>query len=77
VLLLHTDGITEMRNVRGEEFGIERLCSALERVGDKPIPSIQEQLLQSIGAWGEAEDDVTFLVFRYKGPGRASGLAPS
>jgi sigma-B regulation protein RsbU (phosphoserine phosphatase) len=67
VVLLHTDGITEMRNARGEEFGIERLCAALESAADKPIATIQEQLLEAIAGWGEADDDVTFLVFRYIG----------
>jgi serine phosphatase RsbU (regulator of sigma subunit) len=67
VLLLHTDGVTETRNPRGQEFGIDRLCAAFESVADRTVVEIQEQLLLSVGAWGEAEDDVTFLVLRFTG----------
>jgi serine phosphatase RsbU (regulator of sigma subunit) len=34
VMLLYTDGVTEMRNSAGEQFGIDRLCAELERVHD-------------------------------------------
>lgn len=66
VMLLHTDGATETRNRRGEEFGIERLCAELERMHDHPVSSILDQLVRQVGEWGKADDDVTFVVFRYK-----------
>jgi sigma-B regulation protein RsbU (phosphoserine phosphatase) len=67
LILLHTDGATETKSTLGEEFGIERLCSALEEVHDKPVSEIQEHLLLTVGAWGIAEDDVTFVVARFSG----------
>lgn len=67
VILLHTDGATEMRNAKGEEFGLERLCAELERVHERPVTAIVEHLVLTVGGWGIAEDDVTFLVGRYRG----------
>lgn len=67
LILLHTDGATEIRNMRGEEFGIDRLCAELKKVHDRPVSAIVEHLLVAIGSWGIATDDVTFLVGRYKG----------
>jgi serine phosphatase RsbU (regulator of sigma subunit) len=65
VVLLHTDGATEIRNSRGEPFGIERLCAGLERGAGKPPRELVEDLLLEVGAWGDAEDDVTILVGKY------------
>jgi phosphoserine phosphatase RsbU/P len=67
VMLLYTDGVTEMRNATGEQFGIERLCAELERVHDAPAEKIQQHLFSTVGAWGTADDDVTIMVARYTG----------
>jgi serine phosphatase RsbU (regulator of sigma subunit) len=74
IVLLHTDGATEIRNEDGQEFGIERLSRELESVADKPIAQIQEHLLLAVGGWGQAADDVTLLAFRYDG-GQQAALA--
>gem|GEM_PF-507615 len=67
VMLLYTDGLIEIRNDKGEQFGVERLASELERVHDEPVARIQEHLLLAAGAWGAADDDVTVMVARYIG----------
>ncbi len=67
VMLLYTDGVTEMRNSAGEQFGIDRLCAELERVHDASAEKIQEHLFLTVGAWGIADDDVTIMVARYTG----------
>jgi serine phosphatase RsbU (regulator of sigma subunit) len=67
LLLLHSDGATELRNRGGEPFGIERLCAALERVRAEPTSKIQESLVEAVGQWGIPDDDVTLLVARYVG----------
>jgi serine phosphatase RsbU (regulator of sigma subunit) len=67
VMLLHTDGVTETRDASGEQFGLERLCAELERVHGEAPRQIVDHLVQSVGAWGNAEDDVSLLVFRYEG----------
>jgi HAMP domain-containing protein len=67
ILLLHSDGVTELRNPGGEPFGIERLCAALERVRAEPASKIQECLVEAVGQWGIPDDDVTLVVARYVG----------
>ena len=67
VMLLHTDGATEIRNAAGAHFGLERLAEELERVHDQPVNQIVEHLLVTVGGWGDAEDDVSFLVCRHEG----------
>jgi serine phosphatase RsbU (regulator of sigma subunit) len=68
VMLLYTDGAIEIRNAKGEPFGIERLCAELEHVHDQPVSKIQEHLVQVVGQWGISDDDVTIVVARYVGP---------
>ncbi|HLK37789.1 MAG TPA: SpoIIE family protein phosphatase [Polyangiaceae bacterium] len=67
VMLLHTDGATEIRNGHGEEFGIERLGAELQRSHDRPAAEIVENLVFAVGGWGTVEDDVTLLVFKCEG----------
>jgi serine phosphatase RsbU (regulator of sigma subunit) len=67
VMLLYTDGVIELRNAEGEQFGVERLAAELERVHDTPVEAIQDHLLKVLGAWGVADDDVTVMVARYTG----------
>jgi serine phosphatase RsbU (regulator of sigma subunit) len=64
-ILLHTDGATEIRNAGGEDFGLDRLKAELEKLRGKPVSEIVERLVLAVGGWGDAEDDVTFLVGRY------------
>lgn len=65
LMLLHTDGVTEIRDASGEQYGLERLCAELERLHGEPPREIVDHLVQAVGAWGNAEDDVTLLVMRY------------
>jgi sigma-B regulation protein RsbU (phosphoserine phosphatase) len=67
VMLLHTDGVTEIRDARGEQFGLERLCAEFERVHAEGPQQIVDHLVQAVGVWGDADDDVSILVFRYEG----------
>jgi serine phosphatase RsbU (regulator of sigma subunit) len=75
VMLLYTDGVIELRNEKGEQFGLDRLCAALEQVHEQSAREIEEHLLMSVGAWGLPDDDVTILVARYTpGPEGPSSL---
>ena len=71
VMLLFTDGVTEIRNQRGEMFGLDRLIAEFERVHALPASTITESLLFACGSWGEAQDDVTLLACRF-----GAGAAP-
>jgi sigma-B regulation protein RsbU (phosphoserine phosphatase) len=72
VLLLHTDGATEIRDAKGEEFSFERLTDAFQKLAAGPVTEIPAALSAAVLGWGKAEDDVTFLAFRYAGSVRQS-----
>ncbi len=44
-LILYTDGISEVANPEGEEFGLARLCSVLAGSYDRPIQEIFAELV--------------------------------
>ena len=66
VVLLHTDGATEIRNDAGEQFGLDRLVQALSKIGDREAVAIRDDLLGTVRSWGKAEDDITLVVLRYR-----------
>jgi predicted ATPase/serine phosphatase RsbU (regulator of sigma subunit)/tRNA A-37 threonylcarbamoyl transferase component Bud32 len=68
VMMLYTDGITEARSTTGEQFGIRRLASALDRLHLEPADTICEQVLSEVKHWSQAfEDDQTIVIVRYQG----------
>jgi serine phosphatase RsbU (regulator of sigma subunit) len=69
VLLMYTDGMTEMVNDKGEMFGTERLATEFQRIIDvnpyASVDSMKERLMGLCNAYrgsGMANDDRTFLV---------------
>ena len=66
-LLLYTDGVSEARSKRGEEFGTERVVEVLTEMAQKTeggigklVDALRQQLVEFAG--GEApDDDVTIL----------------
>lgn len=68
VMLLYTDGVTELRNAGGVELGLDRLSAELQRMNAEPVARIKAQLLELLRGWSDApDDDVTLLVVRYEG----------
>ena len=68
-LLLCTDGVTELENVDGEEFGRERLMSFLEREDVATAASLAERLESRLATFCDQcqfADDSTVLVLRRK-----------
>jgi sigma-B regulation protein RsbU (phosphoserine phosphatase) len=63
-LYLHSDGLTEEVNDRDEEFGNERLLSAIAEGQSLGLQDTVESLVQKVVAWRGAEhlrDDVSIL----------------
>ncbi len=69
VLLLFSDGVTEARNARDEEFGERRLLSRLSEGTDRPPQVMLDSLLGAVrdfvGPTPQA-DDITILVARFR-----------
>ncbi len=67
VIVLHTDGATEIRNAAGEPFGLDRIKAEVEKAAHEEVSEVVDRLVAAVRAWGAADDDVTFLVGRYRG----------
>jgi serine phosphatase RsbU (regulator of sigma subunit) len=66
LLLFHSDGISESGARQHRPFGLSRLCSVVERLGDEPVDHICREILREAEAWstGAQEDDMTIVAIR-------------
>jgi len=67
-LFLYTDGLTEIFNAKGDEYGLRRVESLLARHAHKPPEQILSACLQEIrdfSAGIKRTDDLTLLVMRH------------
>jgi phosphoserine phosphatase RsbU/P len=67
LVLLYTDGVTDMRSVSGERFGDERLVAAIEGVRGGSAQAVVDGLVADVRAFqGDepAADDVTIVAVR-------------
>jgi len=75
-VVLHTDGVTEARDDRGEWFGEARLVDLLEREVEagRPPPEAARRLVRAVlrHRKGELLDDATVLLARWARPGDAA-----
>ena len=69
VLVLFTDGVIEAADAAGQHYGIERLCTELERCGQAPVAEIRDHLLASVRSYlNVQDDDIALLVARHRKP---------
>jgi len=68
VLVLYTDGVTEARNDRGEEFGETRLLEAVRRHRELSCQALLEAVVKEIQRFGQGEqhDDITLIVVKLR-----------
>ena len=67
LLCLYTDGLTEAANEAEEEFGMERLATALARESERPARQICDRIFADVAdfALGMPQyDDQTLLLVR-------------
>jgi serine/threonine protein phosphatase PrpC len=65
VLVFYTDGVTEAENQLGEEFGIQRLSSIVQRGSSRSAEELMNDIFNSASDFCSEvgfEDDVTILV---------------
>ncbi len=68
-LFIYSDGVTEVLNQKGEQFGIDRLCDAIRSAVTVPLDGYLDAVLDRIGLWsaGEAlQDDVSLFALEVK-----------
>lgn len=59
-ILFYTDGITEVRNIEGEEFGVDRIVDIVKNNGSNVLNKIVEEVEDF--RWGEQEDDFAMVL---------------
>ena len=69
ILVLYTDGITEAKNFKGEEFGYDRLAQLVLKNGDLGASELQDLIIKDLfefcGQTG-LDDDYTTLIIKFK-----------
>jgi phosphoserine phosphatase RsbU/P len=69
VLIGFTDGLSEALNVKGEEFGEERIRATLAATRGLAINKIRDEVVRRANAWcagAPQHDDLTFIVMKVK-----------
>ncbi|CCQ97351.1 putative stage II sporulation protein E (SpoIIE) [[Clostridium] ultunense Esp] len=59
-VLFYTDGITEVKNVEGEEFGVDRIVNIIKENDGDILNNIVEKVERF--RWGEQEDDFAMVL---------------
>ncbi|MFZ5972272.1 MAG: GAF domain-containing SpoIIE family protein phosphatase [Bacteroidota bacterium] len=68
VMVLYTDGITEAKSQKGDEYGNERLQKVIEKVADKGAKEIQETLISDLHHFSgtdQINDDYTTMIVKF------------
>lgn len=67
---LYTDGLIEIRNPEGDEFGTGRLTEMLQHAGAQPVQAMNKMIRDDIGqfaAEATQQDDMTAVMIEYTG----------
>ncbi len=68
IMVLYTDGITEAKNQRSEEFDYDRLADALREVTDKSPHEIEKNIIQRLYEFSgskDINDDYTSMTIKF------------
>jgi phosphoserine phosphatase RsbU/P len=69
IMFLYTDGITEAKNSKGDEFGYERLAQALREVTGKSAEEIEKYIIDRLYEFSgskEINDDYTSMTIKFR-----------
>lgn len=69
VVALYTDGVTEAEDINGNPYGVERLCSIIEKNYQFSAQDIRDRAIDDLIKFvnsNELCDDITLLVFKQK-----------
>jgi sigma-B regulation protein RsbU (phosphoserine phosphatase) len=67
VLVLYTDGVTELTNSQEEEFGVDRLIQTIQEHRNEPVAGIQTALQRALAGFQSPQgqcDDITFILLK-------------
>ena len=66
IAVLLTDGLTEVRDERDEEYGLERIKQLIKKHAAQPLKVICEALLAEAREFGKQTDDQSVLLVRWR-----------
>ncbi len=69
LIVLHTDGVTEAENLRGELFGIDRLCQSARQLHGQSAEEVKDGIIEGLMAYigtQKIHDDITLVVMRHR-----------
>ena len=67
LMLLYTDGVSELIDSNEEEFGTERIVAILKQLQNKPIAEVKEMLVRKLEEHRDNQpqfDDLTFVLLK-------------
>jgi serine phosphatase RsbU (regulator of sigma subunit) len=64
LLVIATDGVLEVENASGEEFGAARLEALIRTDKRRDLPTLAAKILESVKLFGKQTDDQTLLLIR-------------
>ena len=64
ILTLLTDGLLEVTNAAGEEFGQARIADILLQNAARPLPDLTERIFTAVARHGPQQDDQTLVLVR-------------
>ncbi|MFF7300539.1 SpoIIE family protein phosphatase [Streptomyces sp. NPDC008265] len=80
-LILYTDGVTEARDARGQQFGLHQFTDFLIRhhADGLPVPETLRRLMRAVvdHHGGRLQDDATVVVLEWHGPSRNAAMRPT
>ncbi|MEM7735327.1 MAG: SpoIIE family protein phosphatase, partial [Deinococcota bacterium] len=68
-VVLYTDGITEAEDVKGKQYGLERLCALLSRNWYEPASDVCQHVVDDVYSYignAEVHDDFTLVVMKQR-----------
>lgn len=69
IIVLYTDGITEAKNSKGDEYGYDRMLEVVSKMADKEALGIQDALINDLYKFTGTpviDDDYTTLIIKFK-----------
>jgi len=70
-LFIYSDGVTEVLNQKGEQFGIDRLGDAIRSTATVPLDESLDEILGRVRSWSASEalqDDISLLALEVEQP---------
>jgi len=64
ILALLTDGLPEVEDANGEQFGLERIGELVARNASGPLADLTEKLFAAVRGYGSRTDDETLVLVR-------------